>query len=184
MMQLMDDRSSGPDTEDERTQSPPPESPGLSKDDTFHILQNPRRRAVLRYLLDRDQSRQCQMRDVAEAVAAWENDTTTRQLTSDERQRVYIALYQSHLPKLDSYGVIRYDQARGHVEPNPLIGVFEPFLDAGLQSDTQRFSIDGAGGDGGGGSGGTDSGKGRPESPDADTGQHRFVDTLSRFLNR
>lgn len=117
----------------------------ISKDDAFHILQNARRRAVLRHLLERSDTEQFQMREVAEAVAAWENDTTTERLTTEQRQRVYIALYQSHLPKLDNHGVIRYDQARGLVEPTPLLAVFGPFLESGLDADTQCLSIEIAG---------------------------------------
>lgn len=99
----------------------------LSKDDVFHLLQNERRRQVLRYLRGVDEP--VEMRDVAEQVAAWEHDTTVRQLTSTQRQRVYIALYQSHLPKLDDHGVIRYNQPRGIVEPTPLADEIAGYLE-------------------------------------------------------
>lgn len=94
------------------------EMTSLSKDDIFHVLQNGRRRRVLQYLADTDGS--IDMREVAEQVAAWEHDTTIQQLTSDQRQRVYIALYQSHLPKLADFGLITYNQSRGIVEQTPL----------------------------------------------------------------
>jgi hypothetical protein len=109
----------------------------LSKDDLFHILQNQRRRRVLQYLTDNDDEAQIDMRDIAEQVAAWEHDTTVQQLTSDERQRVYIALYQSHLPKLGEKGIIEYNQSRGIVERTALADQFEPYLDAGSQEDTE-----------------------------------------------
>ena len=105
----------------------------LPKDDVFHLLQNGRRRAVLRYLAAHEGERFV-MRDVAEAVAAWENDTTLQQLTSAERQRVYISLYQSHLPKLAEHGVIDYDQDRGTIEPTRLTQVLEPYLGDGLDA--------------------------------------------------
>ncbi|WP_255194911.1 DUF7344 domain-containing protein [Halorarius litoreus] len=120
----------------------------ISKDDAFHILQNARRRAVLRYLAEHDDTDRFVMRDIAEEVAAWEHDTTVQQLVSDERQRVYIALYQSHLPKLDKHGVIDYNQSRGVVERTELTEVFEPYIDDGLHAD---------------------SGLSAPESPDSDT---------------
>jgi len=85
----------------------------LPEDELFHVLQNERRRAVLRYLDGREEV--VRMRDVAEQIAAWEYDTTVALLDSDERQRVYISLYQSHLPKLDDAGIVEYDQARGNV---------------------------------------------------------------------
>ncbi|WP_129114117.1 DUF7344 domain-containing protein [Halegenticoccus tardaugens] len=102
----------------------------LSTDDLFHILQNQRRRYVLQYMQGRDD--RVDMRDVAEQVAAWEHDTTVQALTSDERQRVYIALYQSHLPKLDEKGVLKYNQSRGIVERTPLADRFDPYLDLGV----------------------------------------------------
>lgn len=107
----------------------------IAKDEAFHLLQNARRRAVLRYLLARPDADRFVMRDVTEAVAAWEHDTSVGALTSDERQRVYISLYQSHLPKLDEHGVVAYDQSRGIVEPRPLLAALEPFLEDGLDAD-------------------------------------------------
>ncbi|GAA0231538.1 hypothetical protein ACFFQF_25790 [Haladaptatus pallidirubidus] len=99
----------------------------LSRDKIFHILQTQRRRDALRYLKSTDGP--IEMRDLAEQVAAWENDTTVRKLSSNERQRVYIALYQSHLPKLDNEGIIEYNQSRGIVERGPLADQFDPYLD-------------------------------------------------------
>lgn len=69
------------------------------------------------------------MRDVAERVAAWEHDTTVEQLTSTQRQRVYIPLYQSHLTKLDNAGVIEYQQNRGIVERKPLADQVDMYLE-------------------------------------------------------
>lgn len=109
----------------------------LAKDDAFHLLQNTRRRAVLRYLLEHPDEERFVMRDLAEEVAAWEHDTAVQQLGSNERQRVYIAFYQSHLPKLDQHGVIRYNQSRGVVEPTELLAVVAPYLDDGLHAECE-----------------------------------------------
>ncbi|GAA0241179.1 hypothetical protein ACFFQF_29645 [Haladaptatus pallidirubidus] len=100
---------------------------GLSKDKIFHILQTQRRRYALRYL--KEHRDEVKMRDLAEQVAAWENDTTVQALASKERQRVYIALYQSHLPKLDEEGIINYNQSRGSVERGPLAEQFDPYFE-------------------------------------------------------
>lgn len=115
----------------------------ISKDDLFHLLQNGRRRAVLRYFAAHPEQDEFNMRTVAEAIAAWENETTVEQLTSDQRQRVYIALYQSHLPKLDDYGVIVYNQSRGLIVPTPLTALFEPYLEEGFDASPldQRITI-------------------------------------------
>lgn len=87
----------------------------LEDDEVYHLLQTKRRRLVLRYLRGREGP--IEMRDVAEQVAAWEHDTTVAELRSKQRQRVYIPLYQTHLPKLDEAGVIEYNQSRGVIEP-------------------------------------------------------------------
>jgi hypothetical protein len=91
----------------------------IPRDELFHLLQNERRRAVVRYLRGVDGP--VSMREVAEQVAAWEHGTTVAALTSDQRQRVYIALYQSHLDALDAAGVVEYNKPRGVVEPTPLV---------------------------------------------------------------
>lgn len=98
----------------------------LSDDKVFHLLQNRRRRNVIRYLSDAEGT--VSMRDIAEQVAAWEHDTSVAQLSSDERQRVYIPLYQNHLPKLDEEGVIEYDQSRGTVKRTDVADQLERFL--------------------------------------------------------
>ena len=116
----------------------------ISLDDTFHILQNERRRQVLQYL--QGVEGMVMMSDIAEAIAAWENDTTVENLHSNQRQRVYIALYQSHLPKLDNLGVIKYNQSRGYVEPTPLLDQVSAYLDQvddaaedGLEPDSKEL---------------------------------------------
>ncbi|ELY64787.1 DUF7344 domain-containing protein [Natronococcus jeotgali] len=108
----------------------------LPVDEIFHILQNERRRMVLEYLQGTDES--VRMRDVAEQVAAWENDTTVEELTSDQRQRVYIPLYQSHLPKLDKAGIIDYQQNRGVVERRPLARQLDYYLNADSNNSTSN----------------------------------------------
>jgi len=98
----------------------------LTKDQIYHVLQVSRRRDVLAYL--EGTAGPVRMRDVAEQVAAWEHDTTLQALTSKQRQRVYISLYQTHLPTLDREGIIDYQQSRGVVERTPVADQFTPYL--------------------------------------------------------
>jgi hypothetical protein len=91
-----------------------PDSDTLDPDNVFHLLQNQRRRYALRYL-DAVESETVRMSDLAEQVAAWEHDTDPQSVSSRQRQRVYIPLYQNHLPKLARHGVIDYQQSRGIV---------------------------------------------------------------------
>ncbi|ARS91804.1 DUF7344 domain-containing protein [Natrarchaeobaculum aegyptiacum] len=87
------------------------EDDGLSKDVIFELLKNRRRREVLSYLLEADET--VTLGELAEQIAAWENDTDVNALSSDQRKRVYVALYQTHLPKMDDAGIVEYDQDRG-----------------------------------------------------------------------
>lgn len=130
------ERSSTGETDSET----PSRASRLSKDDTFHILQNERRRRVLQYLSDTESA--VDMRDIAEQVAAWEHDTTVQQLTSDQRQRVYIALYQSHLPKLADFGLITYNRSRGVVERTPLADQIAWYLDEENAAEERTDSRD------------------------------------------
>ncbi|WP_415379398.1 hypothetical protein [Halosimplex sp. TS25] len=114
-------------TDEEQETADDDQSDPLGKNELFHLLQNERRRAVIRYLEGTDQT--VKMRDVAEQVAAWEHDTTVRALTSDERQRVYIALYQSHLDTLDEAGVIDYNKSRGLVDPQPALDEVASYIE-------------------------------------------------------
>ena len=127
-----DDRQRTSDGPALETGDPAPEGP-LEDDEVYHLLQTRRRRLVLRYLRDREGPHE--MRDVAEQVAAWEHDTTVRELRSEERQRVYIALYQTHLPRLDEAGVIEYQQSRGVVDPTDRIDQLYEVLDVDVDGD-------------------------------------------------
>lgn len=83
-------------------------------DETFDILRNRRRRDVLVYLSGTEDN-SATLGDLAEHVAAKENGIDEDQLSSTQRKRVYIGLYQCHLPKMDDVGVVEYDQDRGTV---------------------------------------------------------------------
>jgi hypothetical protein len=107
----------------------------LSTDDLFHLLSNQRRRDTLRYLANRDGP--VIMRDLAEWAAARECEKPVSQLRSKERQRVYIALYQSHLPKLDDNDIIEYNQSRGIVRRTALADQLTPYLDLKQEQDDE-----------------------------------------------
>ena len=69
---------------------------------------------ILHYLKQND-GRQVDLRTLVDSVSAWEYDSPAEDLSWKERKRVYTALRQSHLPKLDDAGVVDYDQSRGTV---------------------------------------------------------------------
>ncbi|MCU4742727.1 ArsR family transcriptional regulator [Halobacteria archaeon AArc-m2/3/4] len=99
----------------------------LSKDVIFELLKNRRRREVLAYLLDTEET--VTLGELAEQLAAWENDTEINALSSDQRKRVYVALYQTHLPKMDDAGIIDYDQDRGLITLSDNADLLMMYLD-------------------------------------------------------
>lgn len=99
----------------------------LSKDVIFELLKNRRRREVLSYLLEADET--VTLGELAEQIAAWENDTEVTALSSDQRKRVYVALYQTHLPKMDDAGIIDYDQDRGLITLSENADLLMMYLD-------------------------------------------------------
>ena len=92
----------------------------------FDILKNQRRRHVLRYLRENETTT---LSDLAEHVAALENGKNVRSLTSSERKRVYVGLYQCHLPRMDDAGVIDFDSDRGRVELLDTADQLDEYLD-------------------------------------------------------
>lgn len=105
----------------------------LSQDEIFAILSNPRRRYVLYFLNQHGEA--IELTDLAEHVAAWENDTTVEELSSKERKRVYVSLYQTHVPKLADHGLIDYDPDTGMVRETETSRRVDQYLDT---DDGQR----------------------------------------------
>jgi hypothetical protein len=108
-------------TESQQPSVPAPDiaADELSLSTTFELLKNRRRRETIAYLLEHDGT--STLSDLAEHIAALENGIEIVELSSDQRKRVYIGLYQCHLPKLDKAGVIDFDKNRGTVVLNPSV---------------------------------------------------------------
>ena len=106
----------------------------LSLDLVFEVLKNERRRRVLKYLSGQDGT--VSLSDLAEHIAAIENDKPETALSSQERKRVYVGLYQCHLPKMDDTDVIDFDGNRGTVELGDNAEQLYPFLE--VDDDPQR----------------------------------------------
>lgn len=108
---------------------PPESSPTqtVNEDDLYDILANRRRRYVLHIL--KQSNSKTDIGTVAEQVAAWENNTTVQQITGAERKRVYTALLQSHLPKMDRIGIVEFDKNRGTIKPLAPLEDVEVFME-------------------------------------------------------
>ena len=105
----------------------------VDRETVFSILSNRRRRYVLHFLKGHEGS--TDLRELSRRIAAWENECLPEQVTSKERKRVYAALHQSHLPKMDRAGVINYDPDRGTVDLTEATAAFDVYLEVVPRSE-------------------------------------------------
>lgn len=118
-----------------------PEEPELDIDLVFSLLGTSRRRAVIRYL--EAEPLPVEIGDLANHIAAHEYGKSVEDITSDERKRVYVSLYQCHLPKMANAGVIRYEQG-DPVERGPRFDTFATMLthaDETIHGDAERSRL-------------------------------------------
>ncbi|WP_218839134.1 DUF7344 domain-containing protein [Natronoarchaeum philippinense] len=99
----------------------------LSQDIAFEMLSCKRRRDVLHYL--RQHGGDAELRPLSRQIAAWENDVPVEAVTYEERARVYTALRQGHLPKLDGCDIVEYDANRGTVTLTERASNLDVYLD-------------------------------------------------------
>jgi len=97
-----------------------------TEQEVFDILSNRRRRYALYALADDDAAT---IGSLAEQIAAWENECTVTDITSAERKRVYTALQQSHLPKLERTGLVSFDRESGRVRPTDTVEEMDIYLE-------------------------------------------------------
>lgn len=124
-------------------EAPPAGTDDLPNDVVFGLLSAARRRSVLRHLKENDGG--ATIGEVAEHIGAAENGIEVHQLSSTQRKRTYVGLYQNHLPKLNDANVIDYDRARGTIELREGAEQLLPYLsldsaDAGEDESQVEFS--------------------------------------------
>ncbi|WP_276261517.1 DUF7344 domain-containing protein [Haloglomus litoreum] len=98
----------------------------LSLDIAFEILKNGRRRRVLEELSAA--TGDLTTGELSERIAAWENSKPIEEITSEERKRVYVGLYQCHLPKMHDADVVVFNKDRGLVAPGEHADLLDRFL--------------------------------------------------------
>lgn len=102
----------------------------LDEGEFYDVLSNARRRECLRYLLWNDGS--VSVTELTRRVAAAESENGA----PDEsvRKSIYVALRQTHLPKLSELDVVAYDPDRNTVEPGPNLPAFDSLTDGPTSS--------------------------------------------------
>ncbi|MFB6096124.1 MAG: hypothetical protein ABEJ74_01895 [Haloferacaceae archaeon] len=91
----------------------------------YQILGNPRRRHALSVLSDL--SRTISVRELAEEIAAAEAGGAPA--PSDLRNSVYASLRQTHLPYLESHGVVSFNPETNRVKPLPRVREIDRYQD-------------------------------------------------------
>jgi len=103
----------------------------ITKDEVFEVLSSSRRRLIL-YNLHR-RGGKAVLRDLARDTAEAESDDD---VDDDVVKRFYISLYQTHVPKLEEVGLVRYDSDTKTVSLTDRIEEVEAVLNA--ESEPER----------------------------------------------
>lgn len=100
-----------PTSDSDAKPSPVPEEV-LELDSVYDVLAHPRRRYLCYGLLSESER---SLTDLARKIAAWEDDVPESAVSDDRRDRVYLALYHTHVPKLVEKGVVSFDSDDGTI---------------------------------------------------------------------
>lgn len=107
----------GTDTPDPNQEGNTLSSETLTEDELFELLSNRRRRYILHELMRAD----CRLDigSLSQEIAACEDEVDLQEVSSSDRKRVYTALHQSHLPKMDKAGSSTSIRIAGRSNPRP-----------------------------------------------------------------
>lgn len=111
----------------------------LRRDTVFDLLSAERRIEVIEAV---DTHGVVTLSELAREVAAIENDVPIDELTESERKRVYVALYQCHLPKLDDHGAIDWEKTddEHEIAPGPHLDDLTAVLDPNPEPEGRWLS--------------------------------------------
>ncbi len=102
----------------------------LSNSDIFGVLQNDRRRRILEILYSRGSQ---SIRSLSEEIARQESGTEDPK--SNFRKSIYISLLQTHIPKMESLGVVTYNREQDLVELLPPSHDFDIYMETVKKGD-------------------------------------------------
>lgn len=102
----------------------------LSKSEIFGVLQNERRRYILKIL--REKGKQS-IRSLSEEIACLEFGV--KEPKSNFRKSVYSSLHQNHIPKMESLKIITYDRSTDTVELLPISHDFDFYIETVKKDD-------------------------------------------------
>lgn len=104
----------------------------VDKDAIFEVLSSSRRRQLLYYL--HQHGNEATLRDLAREVAITE---TGEPVDNDVVKRLYISLYQTHIPKLEEEGLVVYNEEEKRVELTDQVWNIAHVLDVDVNQSRQ-----------------------------------------------
>lgn len=91
-------------------------SRGADASDVYELVSNERRRFTIKYVVEHDDGDGVTLDDLATAIAFVESDVESiEKVSSKQRKRPYIGLYQVHLPKLENAAILEVDKRANHI---------------------------------------------------------------------
>ncbi len=99
----------------------------LSKQEVFEILRNTRRRYTIHALKRAEEP--LTIKDLSTLIAAWEEEIPLEDVDYDCRRSVHTTLQRSHLPLLESKGVVEIDEEKSLVKPTPLLEEIDVYVE-------------------------------------------------------
>ncbi|MCU4754108.1 hypothetical protein OB919_19345 [Halobacteria archaeon AArc-curdl1] len=112
----------------------------LELDHVYEALGHPRRRYLCYTLLE---NTEWSTTELSTKIAAWEREVPDHKVTDDQRERVYVSLYHTHIPKLVDEGILSFDDASETITPasnaEQVLGALEG-MGATLDSEQEQHA--------------------------------------------
>lgn len=105
---------------------PDTDTEALTQDEAYDLLSNERRRFVIDSLRERGEP--IDVMELSRMVAASEYDTAPEELSDQQVKRIYVSLYQTHIPKLDESVVVEHDKDVGTVRLAARVADLDAFM--------------------------------------------------------
>ena len=102
----------------------------LSKNDIFGILQNERRRYILKILREKGEQ---SIRSLSEEIACLESGV--KEPKSNFRKSIYSSLHQNHIPKMESMKIIAYNRNTDTIKLLPISHDFDIYIETVKKGD-------------------------------------------------
>ena len=102
-------------------------------DEMFYLVSNARRRYVIDFVGDLDRGESVSLDVLTDGLAFVENDEFDRieDVDGQARKRVYVSLYQTHIPVLEEAGAIRWPVGGKEIAPTTFTTSLKRLVRAG-----------------------------------------------------